>query len=134
MSTTFSQQILDDRFLVVIIGEKKSNISSGFKLKPITVLGDQLEFNHFLICLPRACQSILGLAWPEHGGIPRTTIFRSLHTCCQAGPISIALGPLQFPGAAFATWIDLGPSLNGSFLITLAQAPTSSQTSFFSIF
>ena len=34
--TTLSQQILDGRLLVVIIGGQKCNISSGFKLKPIT--------------------------------------------------------------------------------------------------
>ena len=34
--TTLSQQILNGRLLVVIIGGQKSNISSRFKLKPIT--------------------------------------------------------------------------------------------------
>ena len=62
------------------------------------------------------------------------TIFRSLHTCRWARPIPTVLGHLRFPGAAFATWIGLGPWLNGLFPIILAQAPTASQASFFSIF
>ena len=32
MFTTFSQQILNDRLLLVIIDEQKSNLNSGFKL------------------------------------------------------------------------------------------------------
>ena len=34
--TTFSQQIVSDRLLLVVINEQKSNLSCGFKLKPIT--------------------------------------------------------------------------------------------------
>ena len=36
MFTIFSQQILSDKLLQVIIGEQQSNFSSMFKLEPIT--------------------------------------------------------------------------------------------------
>ena len=36
MFTTFSQQILSGKLLLVVIGGQKSNVSYGFKLKPIT--------------------------------------------------------------------------------------------------
>ena len=37
MFTTFSQQILSSRLLLTVIGEQKSNLSDGFKLKSITI-------------------------------------------------------------------------------------------------
>ena len=36
MYTIFSQQILSDRLLLVVIGGQKSNLSYRFKLEPIT--------------------------------------------------------------------------------------------------
>ena len=32
----FSQQILNDKLLLVVINGEKSNFSGGFKLKPVT--------------------------------------------------------------------------------------------------
>ena len=36
ISTTFSQQILNDKLLLVVISRQKNNFSNGFKLKSIT--------------------------------------------------------------------------------------------------
>ena len=36
MSTIFSQQILSDRLLLVVMDEQKSNLSCEFKFEPIT--------------------------------------------------------------------------------------------------
>ena len=34
--TTFSQQIVSDMLLLIVMSEQKSNLSCGFKLEPIT--------------------------------------------------------------------------------------------------
>jgi len=36
MFTTFSQQIINDRLLLVVMSGQKSNLSCRFKLEPIT--------------------------------------------------------------------------------------------------
>ena len=46
MSTTFSQQILSDRLLLVVISRQKNALSCGFKLEPITIYHMQCcEYN-----------------------------------------------------------------------------------------
>ena len=35
--TTLSQQIINDRLLLIVMDEKKSNLSCRFKLEPITI-------------------------------------------------------------------------------------------------
>lgn len=96
---TSTQNLKKKSFLLRIILKLVPDIiqhSIANSLKALT--GDQLEFHHFLINLPQACQLVLSLAQPEHGGIPRTTISRSLHTCRWDRPIPTVLGTLGFLG------------------------------------
>ena len=48
VSTPFSQQIIGDRLLVVVIGGQKGNLNCEFKLKPITTFLFLFSFFSFL--------------------------------------------------------------------------------------
>ena len=59
ISTTFSQQILSGRLLLVVMGRQKSNLSCEFKLEPITTfrLWFVVKFP-LMIC----CKNVVDLA------------------------------------------------------------------------
>ena len=56
------------RVLLKLVSDAKQRLAANSP-KVLTILGDRLEFNRFFVNLPLACQSVLGLARPEHSGI-----------------------------------------------------------------